>query len=336
MINRRLLLAFLAPALLPGQWLGFNNPVISPSFPAFCGTTPYNITQNDYQPYTLYCTQSVGSVAVGAGSVNATGYGGCPGSGPTGLQNFCQASILPGGNAPQFGPHSIVSGAYFVVSINVDSHPLNAAQTSCDGESYSSSPTPSQLVQRPVCPVPKPPSPIVVDVTGEGFFLTDNAHGVQFREQSGGPLMQLSWTDPAHHNAWLVRPNADGSVTSLADNFFGDLSPQPVSAMQNGYSALSYWMQQVGCGKLTRLDSANCPAVWSKLRLWQDANQDGVAQPEELHGLADLGVYALSLTFHASRQVDQYGNQFRYEGHIWDATGADHDNRTYDVFLLLN
>jgi hypothetical protein len=176
----------------------------------------------------------------------------------------------------------------------------------------------------------------VIDVTGEGFFLTDNEHGVQFREHSDGPLMQMSWTDPAHHNAWLVRPNADGSVTSLAENFFGDLAPQAPSTNPNGFLALGYWMGQAGCGSgLSRLDSTNCPAVWNKLRLWQDANQDGVAQPGELHTLTELGVYAISLRYHVLSRTDQYGNTFRYASHLWDATGADHDNRCYDVFLLL-
>lgn len=334
-MNRRLyLLPFFTPALLTGQYLEYNNPTFSPPFPDICGIQPAHITLNDYQPYTLECVEGLNHVGVGAGSISGTGYGGCPGSGPNGLRNFCQAGLMPGGNAPQFQAFQKTSAPYILAWLSIDSRPLTASNTSCDIDSLTSSPSPPKEVPIPKCPQQPPPSPIVIDVTGEGFYLTDNAHGVKFREQSDSPLVELSWTDPAHHNAWLVRPNADGSVTSLADNFFGNLSPQPVSAMQNGYSALSYWMQQVGCGKLTRLDATNCPAVWSKLRLWQDANQDGVAQPGELHTLTDLGVYALSLTFHASRQVDQYGNQFRYEGHIWDATGTDHDNRTYDVFLV--
>jgi hypothetical protein len=119
----------------------------------------------------------------------------------------------------------------------------------------------------------------VIDTTGEGFWLTDAQHGVAFHEEADGSLQQMSWTDPAHHNAWLVRPNPDGSMTSLAENMFGNLSPQPTSVHPNGYAALAYLMEQEGCGnKFTRLDSNNGPVVWNELRLWQDGNQDGVAQ----------------------------------------------------------
>lgn len=45
----------------------------------------------------------------------------------------------------------------------------------------------------------------MIDTTGEGFFLTDLQHGVQFRRGPTSALDQFSWTDPAHHNAWLVR-----------------------------------------------------------------------------------------------------------------------------------
>lgn len=142
----------------------------------------------------------------------------------------------------------------------------------------------------------------------------------------------MSWTDPAYHNAWLVRPNPDGSVTSLAANMFGNLSPQPPSPDKNGYRALAYWAEQAGCGVLAQLDAANCPPVWAALRLWTDTNHDGIAQPDELHMLDALGVRQISLRFHESRWVDEYGNQFRYVAGIEDAAGPK-DTRCYDVFL---
>lgn len=176
-------------------------------------------------------------------------------------------------------------------------------------------------------------SPIVIDTTGEGFFLTDAAHGVEFRKAADSQLQQMSWTDPAHYNAWLVRPNADGSVTSLAANMFGNLSPQPASDTPNGYAALAYWASQTSCGKISKLDAKSCPAVWSQLKLWHDANQDGIAQPGELSTLDAAGVDGISLNPHEADWTDQYGNQFRFESSIDDSAGP-HDKRTYDVFLV--
>src|ERR1039457_3618059 len=48
--------------------------------------------------------------------------------------------------------------------------------------------------------------PIVLDTTGQGFKLTDVAHGVYFRWESDGPGYAMSWTDPAGGNGWLGPP----------------------------------------------------------------------------------------------------------------------------------
>lgn len=125
----------------------------------------------------------------------------------------------------------------------------NGITMSCGNGTYTTSATsqtsnPSRCYCNPGYPTCKGSSPIVIDTTGEGFFLTDLAHGVQFRRGPASTPEQFSWTDPAHHNAWLVRPNVDGSVTSLSMNMFGNLSPQPQSSSPNGYAALAYWASQ--------------------------------------------------------------------------------------------
>lgn len=161
--------------------------------------------------------------------------------------------------------------------------------------------------------------------------MTDVAHGVSFKKGPASTPQQMAWTDPVHHTAFLVRPNADGSVTSISMNMFGNVSPQPTSAKPNGYAALAYWASQEGCGEIDKLDAKMCPVVWSGLRLWHDANQDGVAQSGELQTLGDAGIYGISLNPHESQYIDQYGNLFWFRSQIWSGGG---DNRSYDVFLL--
>ncbi|MBV9761666.1 MAG: hypothetical protein JO340_13980 [Acidobacteriaceae bacterium] len=244
-------------------------------------------------------------------------------AGNTGWLIYEQVGSTPTGGSPVIGPWGCAAGSY----AQVPSPPQNVLYPKCpqciSGEGTGNNPD-------GVC---SPPSPIVIDALGEGFHLTSAAKGVNFRERQGDPLVQMSWTDPGFHNAWLVRPNPDGSVTSLAANLFGNLSPQPKSGDPNGYRALAYWAEQSGCGAVDHLDAQNCPAVWTKLRLWQDANQDGVAQAGELHTLEELGVEKISLRFHESRRVDEFGNQFRYVSGIDDAD-AQRDRRCYDVFLV--
>ncbi len=74
--------------------------------------------------------------------------------------------------------------------------------------------------------------------------------------------------------------------------------------------------------------------VFHKLRIWIDANHDGISQPAELHTLWELGIRRIDLKYRQSDYVDKFGNQFRYRGRIWDAAGIGHEV-CYDVFLKI-
>jgi hypothetical protein len=143
----------------------------------------------------------------------------------------------------------------------------------------------------------------------------------------------MAWTAPGANNAFLTLPGADGLVHN-GTQLFGNHTPQPPSGTPNGFAALAVYddLKNGGNGDGV-IDSRD--AVFASLRLWIDANHDGISQPEELHTLPSLGVYSISLNYKWTGRRDQYGNLFRYRAQVNPGYPTNTGRMTYDVFFII-
>jgi len=179
-------------------------------------------------------------------------------------------------------------------------------------------------------------SPIIVDVAGNGFNLTNVSAGVIFNLNSIGGKEKLAWTNGGSDDVWLVLDRNGNGTIDDGTELFGDVTPQPdppAGEKKNGFLALAEYDKLVNGGNANgQIESGD--SIFSSLRLWRDANHNGLSEPSELDTLPSRDVVALELDYKLSKKTDNHGNQFSFRAKIRSSNGQQLGRWAWDVYLV--
>ncbi len=178
-------------------------------------------------------------------------------------------------------------------------------------------------------------TPIVIDTTGNGFSLTNAANGVDFDLDADGVTERLSWTSAGSDDVWLALDRNGNNYIDDGTELFGNYTPQPeppAGEMRNGFLSLAVFDDLVNGGNGdNQIDQRD--AVFNRLRLWRDANHNGVSDAGETRRLSVSPIRVLELDYRESRRRDEHGNGFKYRAIVRDERGAQVGRWAWDVFL---
>lgn len=159
-----------------------------------------------------------------------------------------------------------------------------------------------------------PPCPLALDLDGDGLETSGLDRAVFFDHDGDGFAERTGWV--AGDDGLLVWDRDGNGAIDSGRELFGSSTLLPGGATAaNGFQALAA-LDATGDGRVDAADPA-----FAQLRIWRDADADGVSRPEELATPGAVGVTALRTAYAPSAIVDASGNEHRQRG-LFEVAGS--------------
>ncbi len=140
---------------------------------------------------------------------------------------------------------------------------------------------------------------LILDLDGDGLYLSDRSYPVSVDLDGDGQEERLSWTAPEREEALLwVDADLDG-LPGAGELLRGGLWPESDSALELLARLDDPDHGGDGDGLLTPVDRG-----WRRLGLWVDRDHDGRPSHRELTGLAESSVAAIGIEPRAEEAMD--------------------------------
>ena len=142
-----------------------------------------------------------------------------------------------------------------------------------------------------------PRDPLIIDLGETGIELRSLEHGVNFDLDNNGFAEKTAWIGTEDGFLALDR-NGNGSIDNGGELFGDQVILKDGSKSESGFEALAE-LDDNGDGVIDHNDT-----VWNDLRVWIDANHNGISDSGELKTLNELGVVNISLDVTKEENVD--------------------------------